>query len=185
MREPSGWNAGSFFTGNNDLNRLPQVKFQNGQLNTTWGTNYWPWHNSYLNYQLRDDFSWTRGRHGLKFGFSYMRSDKNQQQQADTQGDYTFNGGTGVASQDPYINFLLGYASNYQQLNDLKTNHWLNNTYSGYAMDNWHVLPRLTLNLGIRYDGLPRVYEKNNQVADFFPDLFNPANAAGAQSWYW
>ncbi len=106
MREPSGWSAGSFFTGNNDLNRLPQVKFANGQLNTTWGTNYWPWHNSYLNYQLRDDFSWTRGRHGLKFGFSYMRSDKNQQQQADTQGDYTFNGGTGVASQDPYINFL-------------------------------------------------------------------------------
>ena len=26
-QEPSGWGAGSFFTGNNDLNRLPQVKF--------------------------------------------------------------------------------------------------------------------------------------------------------------
>jgi hypothetical protein len=175
--QPSGWSAGSFFTGNNALNRLPQIQFANGQLNTTWGTNYWPWHNSYLNYQLRDDFSWTRGKHGFKFGFSYMRSDKNQQQQADTQGDYVFNGGVGVASQDPYINFLTGYASSYKQLNDLKTNHWLNNTYSGYAMDNWHVLPRLTLNLGIRYDGMPRVYEKNNQVADFFPSLFNPANA--------
>ncbi len=176
-QEPSGWGAGSFFTGNNDLNRLPQVKFANGQLNTTWGTNYWPWHNSYLNYQLRDDFSWTKGRHGLKFGFSYMRSDKNQQQQADTQGDYTFNGGTGVASQDPYINFLLGYASNYQQLNELRTDHWLNNTYSGYAMDNWHVKARLTLNLGIRYDGLPRVYEKNNQVANFNPTAYSIANS--------
>ena len=174
--QPSGWSAGSFFTGNNALNRLPQIAFSGGQLNTTWGTNYWPWHNSYLNYQLRDDFSWTRGRHSMKFGFSYMRSDKNQQQQADTQGDYTFNGGTGVASQDPYINFLLGYASTFQQLNDLKTNHWLNNTYSGYAMDNWHVLPRLTLNLGLRYDGMPRVYEKNNQVANFNPAAFSAAN---------
>jgi Carboxypeptidase regulatory-like domain len=174
--QPAGWSAGSFFTGNNALNRLPQIAFSGGQLNTTWGTNYWPWHNSYLNYQLRDDFSWTRGRHSLKFGFSYMRSDKNQQQQADTQGDYTFNGGTGVASQDPYINFLLGYASTYQQLNELKTNHWLNNTYSGYAMDNWHVLPRLTLNLGIRYDGMPRVYEKNNQVANFNPAAFTAAD---------
>ena len=174
--EPSGWNAGSFFTGNNTDNRLPQVQFQNGQLNTTWGTSYWPWHNSYLNYQLRDDFSWTRGRHSMKYGFAYMRSDKNQQQQADTQGDYTFDGGTGVASQDPYINFLLGYASTYQQLNQLKTNHWLNNTYSGYAMDNWHVLPRLTLNLGLRYDGMPRVYEKNNQVANFNPAAFSAAN---------
>ena len=174
--EPSGWSAGGFFTGNNALNRLPQVQFSGGQLNTTWGTNYWPWHNSYLNYQIRDDFSWTRGKHGLKFGVSYMRSDKNQQQQADTQGDYTFNGGTGVASQDPYINFLLGYASTYKQLNDLRTDHWLNNTYSGYAMDNWHVRPRLTLNLGIRYDGLPRVYEKNNQVANFNPAAFSAAN---------
>ena len=59
--QPSGWSAGSFFTGNNDLNRLPQVQFSGGQFNTTWGTNYWPWHNSYLNYQLRDDFSWTKG----------------------------------------------------------------------------------------------------------------------------
>ena len=174
--QPSGWSAGSFFTGNNADNRLPQIAFSGGQLNTTWGTNYWPWHNSYLNYQLRDDFSWTRGKHGMKFGFSYMRSDKNQQQQADTQGDYTFNGGTGVASQDPYINFLLGYASTYQQLNDLKTNHWLNNTYSFYAMDNWRLMPRLTLNLGIRYDGMPRVYEKNNQVANFNPSAFSAAN---------
>jgi Carboxypeptidase regulatory-like domain len=174
--EPSGWSAGSFFTGNNAQNRLPQVQFENGQLNTTWGASYWPWHNSYLNYQLRDDFSWTRGRHSMKYGFAYMRMDKNQQQQADTQGDYTFNGGTGVASQDPYINFLLGYASTYQQLNALKTNHWLNNTYSFYAMDNWHIMPRLTLNLGIRYDGMPRVYEKNNLVANFNPAAFNPAD---------
>ena len=174
--QPSGWSAGSFFTGNNALNRLPQIQFSGGQLNTTWGASYWPWHNAYLNYQLRDDFSWTRGKHGMKFGFSYMRMDKNQQQQADTQGDYVFNGGTGVASQDPYINFVTGYASTYQQLNDLKTNHWLNNTYSFYAMDNWRVLPRLTLNLGIRYDGLPRVYEKNNQVANFNPTAFSAAD---------
>ena len=43
-------------------------------------------------------------------------------------------------------------------------------------MDNWHVLPRLTLNLGIRYDGMPRVYEKNNQVANFNPTAFSAAN---------
>ena len=30
--------------------------------------------------------------------------------------------------------------------------------------------------------GLPRVYEKNNQVADFFPNLFNPANEQAPNS---
>ena len=170
--QPSGWSGGSFFTGNNADNRLPQIAFSNGQLNTTWGTNYWPWHNSFLDYQIRDDFSMTKGRHTMKFGGAYMRMDKNQQQQADTQGDFTFQGGTGVASQDPYINFLLGYASTYQQLNELKTYHWINNTFSGYAMDDWHVSQRLTLNVGIRYDALPRVYEKNNQVGNFNPAAF-------------
>jgi hypothetical protein len=173
--EPAGWTATSFFPGANALARMPQVAFQGGPITTTWGTNYWPWKNSYLNYQIRDDFSWTRGKHSMKFGFSYMRADKNQQLQADTQGDYTFS--NAQASGDAYVNFLLGFASTYQQLQDQRTDHWLNNTYSGYAMDNWRIQPKLTLNIGIRYDALPHVYEKNNQVGNFVPTLFNPADA--------
>ena len=174
--EPSGWSAGSFFTGNNAQNRLPQVGFTGGPLNTTWSVIYWPWHNSYLDYQLRDDLSWSLGKHSLKFGFSYMREDKNQQQQADTEGDYSFNGAQ--FSGDSYVNFLLGFSSSYDQLQQLNTDHWLNNTYSFYAMDNWHLTPKLTLNLGFRYDALPHVYEKNNRVSNFNPAAYNPADAA-------
>src|SRR5271154_1899291 len=173
--QPSGWTAGSFFTGNNALNRLPQVQFQGGPITTTYGTNYWPWKNSFLDYQIRDDLSWTRGKHSFKFGGGYMRNDKNQQLQADTQGDYTFS--NSQASGDAYVNFLLGFANTYQQLQNQRTDHWLNNTYSGYAMDNWRVMPKLSLNLGIRYDGLPHVYEKNNQIANFVPALYNTADA--------
>jgi len=173
--EPSGWSATSFFPGANALNRMPQVAFQGGPITTTWGTNYWPWHNSYLNYQLRDDLSWTKGKHSLKFGFSYMRADKNQQLQADTQGDYTFS--NSQASGDAYVNFLLGFANTYQQLQSQRTGHWLNNTYSGYGMDDWRITPQLTINYGLRYDALPHVYEKNNQIANFVPFLFNPADA--------
>ena len=171
--EPSGWSATGFFTGNNADNRLPQLGFA-GPLNTTWTTNYTPWHNAFLDYQVRDDLSWNRGLHGFKFGFSYMRVDKNQQLQADTQGDYSF--GTDF-SGDSYLNFLLGFSDSYQQLQSLNTNHWINNTYSGYGMDNWHVLPRLTLNIGVRYDALPHVYEKNNRVANFVPGDFSAAQA--------
>jgi hypothetical protein len=174
--EPSGWNAGAFFTGNNLQNRLPQVGFTGGPLNTTWSVIYWPWHNSYLDYQLRDDLSWTRGRHSMKFGFSYMREDKNQQQQADTEGDYSFNGSQ--YSQNSYVNFLLGLSSSYAQLQAMNTDHWLNNTYSFYGMDNWHITPKLTLNLGFRYDLLPHVYEKNNRVSNFNPAAYNASQAA-------
>ncbi|HEX3473152.1 MAG TPA: hypothetical protein VHT28_18375, partial [Silvibacterium sp.] len=138
-------------------------------------TNYWPWRNSYLNYQIRDDLSWTRGVHAFKFGFSYMRNAKNQQQQADTQGDYTFS--QSGFSGDAYANFLLGFASSFQQLNQQSIFHWLNNTYSLYAQDNWRAMPRLTLNLGIRWDALPRVFEKNNRTSNFVPAAFNSADA--------
>ena len=104
-----------------------------------------------------------------------MRVDKNQQLQADTQGDYSF--GTDF-SGDSYVNFLLGFADSYQQLQTLNTAHWLNNTYSFYGLDNWHIAPRLTLNIGLRWDLMPHVYEKNNEVANFVPADYNPAAAA-------
>jgi hypothetical protein len=173
--QPSGWTQTGFFpAANNALNRLPSIDFS-GAPNTNWTINYWPWHNSYLNYQIRDDLAWTHGLHSFKFGFGYMRSDKNQQQQADTQGDYTFDGTS--YSQDAYANFLLGFASSFQQLQSLATAHWVNNTYSMYFNDNWHVTPGLTLNLGIRYDILPHVYEKNNRTSNFIPGNFNAADA--------
>jgi hypothetical protein len=171
--EPSGWTqAGYFPAANNLLNRMPSVDL-GSPMGTNWTINYWPWANAFLDYQPRDDISWTKGRHSLKFGFAYMRNDKNQQQQADTQGDYTF--GTDF-SGDSYVNFLLGLADNFKQLQIIDMFHWINNTYSFYGMDNWHVSTRLTLNLGLRYDGLPHVYNKENQTANFVPSLFNTAN---------
>lgn len=171
--QPSGWSQQGFFPAtNNLLSRLPSVDMS-APLGTNWTINYWPWRNSFLNWQPRDDLSWTKGKHALKFGFSYMRSDKDQQQQADTQGDYSF--GTDF-SGDAYINFLLGFADSFQQLQIMDMFHWINNTYSMYGMDNWHVTPRLTLNLGLRYDGMPHVYEKYNNTANFVSADFTAAN---------
>ncbi len=44
-------------------------------------------------------------------------------------------------------------------------------------MDNWHASRQLTLNLGLRYEALPRPYEKYNRVANFVPSDYNPADA--------
>lgn len=172
--QPTGWTAQGIFSGNNALNRMPSITFT-GAPNTQWNVNYWPWHNSYLNYQPRDDLAWSHGNHQFKFGAAYMRNDKNQQQQANTQGDFTFS--QSAYSGDAYANFLLGFASTYQQLNQQSTFHWINNTYSFYAQDDWHVKPRLTLNLGVRYDMLPHVYEKDDRTSNFVPSDFSLANA--------
>jgi hypothetical protein len=34
------------------------------------------------------------------------------------------------------------------------------------------------LNLGLLWDGIPHTYEANNNMSNFYPNLYNPANAA-------
>jgi hypothetical protein len=44
-------------------------------------------------------------------------------------------------------------------------------------MDNWHTSPRLTLQLGLRYDALPHAWERNNVISNFDPGAYAPGQA--------
>ena len=169
--KPSGWTGTTFFPeANNVGSRLPEVQL-GAPYGTTWSSSYFPWKNSYEGYETRDDLSWNRGRHQFKFGFSWLHDPKNQQLQANTQGTAVFN--NSGFSKDSYINFVLGDAATFTQLNFLAGKHWVNNNYSFYGNDNFHVLPRLTLNLGLRYDGMPHAFERFNQFANFNSANYN------------
>jgi hypothetical protein len=171
--QPAGWTATSFFPlANNVGSRLPQINL-GAPYNTNWTSSYFPWKNSYEGYETRDDLSWTKGKHQFKFGFSWLHDPKNQQLQANTQGTAVFNNTS--FSDDSYINFLLGDAASFTQLNYLAAKNWVNNNYGFYANDNWHVMPRLTLNLGIRFDGLPHAFERSNTFANFVEGDYNTA----------
>ena len=107
---------------------------------------------------------------------------KNQELQYNTNGVTMFNSSN--FSGDSYINFLLGMATSYSQLEYLAGKHWVNNNYNGYVNDNWHVSPRLVLNLGLRYDGLPHAFERYDKFsnfvqADYDPTLGYPLNPDG------
>ena len=167
---------------NNIGSRLPEIQLQGTPLNTTWSSSYYPWKNGYEGFEYRDDLSYTRGLHQFKVGFSWLHDYKNQQLQYNTQGTAIFNASS--FSKDSYVNFLLGDAATFEQLNYLYGKHWVNNNYGFYLLDNWHVQPRLTLNLGIRFDGMPHAFERYNQFANFVPadynaGLGNPVTAAG------
>ena len=177
--QPSGWAATSFFpVADNVDSKMPEIDL-GAPYNVNWSSNYYPWKNFYADTQFRDDLSWTKGKHQTKFGFSYMRVVKNQELQANTEGTSVFNSSS--FSGDSYVNFLLGDESSFTQLQYLANKHWVNNNYSFYANDNWHVTPRLTLNIGLRYDALPHAFERFNQFANFVPQdylysLGNPVN---------
>jgi len=180
--QPSGWTGTTFFPlANNVGSRLPEVQL-GAPYGTTWSSSYFPWKNSYEGYETRDDLSWNRGRHQFKFGASWLHDPKNQQLQANTQGTAVFN--NSGFSKDSYINFILGDTATFTQLNFLAGKHWVNNNYSAYGNDNFHILPRLTLNLGIRYDAMPHAFERYNQFANFNSSTYNtglgyPLNSDG------
>ncbi|MBV8551274.1 MAG: TonB-dependent receptor [Acidobacteriaceae bacterium] len=172
-KRPSDLNIPELFPGNN-LDRIPGI-----QLSGSTGTNYdvssWPWKNKADDYQIRDDISWVKGAHQLKFGAAWMLYAKVQDLFGDTQGQFAFNGSyTG----NDFADFLLGYANSYTELGVQDAGHWDSHSYDVYFQDNWKVNNRLTLNLGLRWDGMPHTYETNNRQSNFYPGLYNAANAA-------
>ena len=171
-QKPPGWTIPEFFP-TNALNRLPNV-----DIGGAYGTNYepaaWPWYNSADSNQVRDDLSIVRGAHSMKMGASFMRYRKNQDLQGQTQGAFGFNGSfTG----DAFADFLLGYANSYQELALQDRGHWRNSTYGVYFVDNWKVTPKLTLNLGLRWEGIPQAYDVQNRMSNFVQSSYNPALA--------
>ena len=119
------------------------------------------------------DISYTTGKHAMKFGFSYNRYTKNQQLFGDTEGNYSFGNKTG----DSFMDMALGITGSYSQFRPAPIRHYVNQTPSAYAMDNWHVTPRLTLQLGLRYDALPHAWERSNAVSNFDPALYYSSQA--------
>ncbi|HKF49947.1 MAG TPA: carboxypeptidase regulatory-like domain-containing protein [Terracidiphilus sp.] len=118
-------------------------------------------------YQYDDTFSWTRGNHNWKFGGNLFLPMRNIfQDEPGTRGDLGFTGiFTGGLS---YADGLLGLAQSTQLTNVFFVDQriWM---ASGFAEDDWKVTPRLTLNLGLRYDFAAPVTEAKNRIANFDP----------------
>ena len=148
--KPAGWNVPELFPVN-ALNRLPAI-FLGGSTGTTYDMDRVPWTNKADDYQIRDDLSWTKGSHQLKFGASWAIYKKIQDVFGLTQGGFTFNG---QYTGNDFADFLLGYSSQYQESALQDKGLWDNKSTALYAQDNWKVSPKLTLNLGVRWDGIP------------------------------
>jgi len=172
---PSGWSGSRLFTtGTNNLSRIPNIDLSGGS-----GANFeissWPWHNKADDYQVRDDISWTKGAHQLKFGGSWALYKKVQDLFGQTQGGLNYNG---LFTGNSFADYLLGFADSYQELAVQDHGYWNNVSWAAYVQDNWRVNHKLTLNLGLRWDGVPHTYEANNRMGNFYPSLYNTADAA-------
>ena len=171
--KPSSWGSNSFFT-NSGSNQFPGMTGISGNgIGVGESTGYGAWHNAAEDFDPKLDISYTRGKHAFKFGFGYNRYTKNQQQQVDSAGDYSFgNGITGTGNNttgDPFVSLALGLSGSFTQPQSDAIRHYVNQTTSVYGNDNWKVSPRLSLQIGFRYDALPHAWERNNAITNFDP----------------
>ena len=107
-------------------------------------------------YEYRGRFTWARGRHMLQFGMDAIRNREYAFSPAQAQGVWTFDGSRSASaairnSGDSYADFLLGIPFTFKQQGaapqDITETHW-----NPWIQDDWKVLPRLTLNLGLRWE---------------------------------
>jgi carboxypeptidase family protein len=99
-------------------------------------------------FAVRDSVSISRGSHSLKFGAEVSYEKIIHDTLLDNYGVFSFNGSkTGNA----YADFLLGLPATMTQ--DAPVRKTDNGAYlSFFAQDDFRVHPRVTLNLGLRYD---------------------------------
>ena len=195
-QKPSGFGVQAYFPGSDTANRLPSVNL--GSYGTAFDPWSEPWHNAAQDYAEIVALSITHDKHAMKFGGGYNRYVKNQQLFGNAQGYFNFADSTDsttglpngyVSSTDPkfattsflsgdsYIDFLLGLSTNYSQMELQDIRHYVNQTISGFAEDNWHITSRMSVQYGFRYDMLPHAWERNNRISNFDPRLYQAALA--------
>lgn len=126
-------------------------------------------------YSLQPNLSWIQGRHSLKFGAEGRLYNYNQIQPASASGSYNF--GTNWTQADPlradsrsgnsFASFLLGLPNSGSVSRNIDTSYQ-NKYYAVFVQDDWKVTPRLTLNLGLRWDYETPTTERHNRMVRGF-----------------
>jgi hypothetical protein len=142
-----------------------------------------PWQNQLDIFSGRDDITWVRGQHTLKFGAFFGFNSKDEDvnsasgERPTTGSVATANGG--IDTTDALANLEL--TGNIFNLSETSTNiraqlRWRD--YEFYAGDTWRMTPHFTLSYGVRYSLLLQPYQPNDQISSFQPFLYDPTKPA-------
>ena len=121
-------------------------------------------------WDISNTTTWVKGSHSFTFGANYRRWWLQRDLATGFTGNFTYSG---FATGDPIADFLLGtysgaaaflpaaFAIPGQAGNPREFNfHY----FAPYFQDDWKISPKLTLNLGLRWDYRNVPYETNNRM---------------------
>ena len=128
-------------------------------------------------YTLNDNLNWVHGRHNFKMGFQGTNQEFNVRRLTYTTGNWQFDRGQTSDGIDPntgiaYASYMLGLP-NYLELNKGRVLGMRTKYYAAFLQDSIKLTPKLTINLGLRYD-IPRpTTEAHNRLSWMDPTVPN------------
>jgi len=123
-------------------------------------------------YVLGDNLTKVFGRHSLKFGTELRAIEFTILQPAQSRGsmdfasDFTDNAAAPTTGGEAYATFLLGLTDGATITNIHNVDYHRGN-YSVFAQDDFRATPKLTLNLGLRWELFTVVKARFNEEANF------------------
>ena len=171
----------------------PEIAFSGTYAPTQWGTDgAWVQSiNRKLGLAVVNNWLWTKGRHTFNIGGEARRAYQDDNEDQTAGGQFTFsahetsteaNGGADFGTDgSPFASFLLGIPDEANRSNSQEL-RLRNFDISPYIEDDIKLTPKLTVNLGIRWDIMVPFTENNNLVVFFDPNTPNPgaSNLPGA-----
>lgn len=121
-------------------------------------------------YQVRDLFSINAGRHNIRLGGEAILEKMVHDALLTNYGDFRFNTNNPRGTRNATADWLLGLPTTMNQ--DAPTTKIDNSWYFGfYIQDDFRVSPRLTLNLGARWDIQPPITDPHDRFDTFVPGM--------------
>ena len=125
-----------------------------------------------------DTLTYVRGNHTFKTGATVIRNRIDQNARTTYAGNVDFNtAGNTRTTNNSFADALLGNFRTYSEQAVDPLGFFRFTQFEAFGADSWKVNSRLSLELGVRYQyGLP-IYTQANNLANFDPSLYNPAQA--------
>lgn len=124
-------------------------------------------------WEAATSLQWELGRHSLSFGFQWDHSQINILNR---------NNETASIGFSDFSQFIVGnlctpvngcFSANTQFLNGATNRYYRSNQVGTYVQDNIHVMPNLTVNIGLRWDWDGPLVEKNGFLTNFYPQNYH------------